>query len=83
MFIAWLDFWRAFWTRPDPPCSAQPPHQKSCDLDKLDEALTAYLESAREVAGGATKNVEDAERLLASLKAIKERKRRSAEGSLL
>lgn len=75
MFLAWLDFWKAFWTRPEPPCAEKTCPPKACNLDELSEALRVYLDSAREVAIGAAKNVEDAERLLHSLEAIKERKR--------
>lgn len=64
-FIPWFDFWREFWTKPAKP---------ACDLDELAQALVVYLESAREVAAGAAKNVEDAERLMRALNELLEHK---------
>lgn len=75
MVVPWLDFWLNFWKRPEPP----PCKPKPCNLDDLSTALAEYLESARDVAAGAAKNVEDAERLLESLEAIKERKRQASQ----
>lgn len=73
MFVPWLDFWRDyFWKRPVPTCPS-----KLCNLDDLSTALADYLESARGVAAGAAKNVEDAEQLLRALEDIKERKRQA------
>lgn len=69
-FIPWLDFWREFWSRP---ATCRPP----CDLDELSGALAEYLESAREVAAGAAKNVEDAERLMQALNELMEHKKRA------
>lgn len=71
-FIPWLDFWREFWIKP-PACKMKP----SCDLDELSSALAEYLESAREVAAGAAKNVEDAERLMQALNELMEHKKRA------
>lgn len=74
-FVPWLDFWRGFWQWPEQPSACKP----QCNLDDLTEALSTYLDSAREVAAGAAKNVEDAEKLLQALHALAERKKRAAE----
>lgn len=68
-FVPWLDFWREFWSKP---AVYKPP--PPCNLDELASALAEYLESAREVASGAAKNVEDAERLMQALSELVERK---------
>lgn len=68
-FVPWLEFWREFWGKPQV-CT----RPVACNLDELAAALAEYLESAREVAVGAAKNVEDAERLLAALNELMERK---------
>jgi hypothetical protein len=71
----WFRFWLSFWQWPEPSSTCKP----QCNLDDLTEALTTYLDSAREVAAGAAKNVEDAEKLLKALRALAERKKRAAE----
>jgi N-glycosylase/DNA lyase len=72
-FVPWLDFWREFWSTP-PACKLK----SECNLDELARALAEYLESAREVAIGAAKNVEDAERLMHALDELMERKKKTA-----
>lgn len=73
--VPWLEFWRDyFWKRSAPACKP-----KVCSLDDLSIALGEYLESARDVATGAAKNVEEAERLMEALEAIKERKRQVSQ----
>lgn len=73
-FVPWLEFWREFWGRPEP-CKLK----STCNLDELAEALLEYLESAREVAVGAAKNVEDAERMMKVLNELIERRKKAAQ----
>lgn len=70
--VPWLDFWRDFWKSPD---ARRCGEVSQCRLDELSRALEEYLESARGVAAGAAKNVDDAERIMAALQVIIERKR--------
>jgi hypothetical protein len=72
MLTFWFDWWRAWWVRPEP----RP--KPLCNLDDFDAALAAYLESSREVAEHAAKNVEDAQRLKEALEGLKGRKRQSS-----
>lgn len=75
-FVPWLDFWRGFWGWPNPSPACKP---KTCNLDELAGALSEYLESARDVAASATKNVEDAEQLMRALSDLIERKKRGGQ----
>lgn len=73
MLTFWFDWWKAFWVRPEP----KPQPKALCNLDDFSVALAEYLESSREVAERAAKNVEDAQRLKEALEDLKERKRRA------
>jgi hypothetical protein len=74
-FDYWRAFWRAYFDPPRPTC----PAHEHCSLDELSKAWAEHLESTRTVADGAAKNVEDAERLIATLNAILERKRQAQQ----
>jgi hypothetical protein len=71
MLTLWFAWWRGFLARPEP----KPQPKPLCSLDDFDAALAEYLESSREVADRAAKNVEDAKRLKEALEELKERKR--------
>jgi hypothetical protein len=71
MLTFWFEWWRAYWMRLEP----KPQPKPFCSLEDLDSALTEYLESSRDVAERAAKNVEDAQRLKEALEELKERKR--------
>lgn len=77
-FVPWFDFWRSLWFSPDKhPCDKT----SECKLDELTAALENYLTSAREVAARAATNVDDAERIMAALRLILERKRAAQQAA--
>lgn len=67
--MLWFDFWRSFWSQAAAPAPPPSPLEtrRQCNLDELAEALQAYIASAKDVAAGAARNVEDAERILTAL----------------
>lgn len=73
MLTFWWEWWRAYWARLEP----KPEPKRLCNIDDFDAALAEYLESSRDVAERAAKNVEDAQRLKEALEVIKERKRQA------